>query len=105
MPDTPADPVPYHVTYSEDVRTALRTLILHAKAKGLARQVLVALKEIDHRLHVYPQFGQPLRDLLLEPVRLWIGVVPPLVVRYLLDEEHRLVIVAVPILPLPKSGL
>jgi hypothetical protein len=61
----------------------------------LGPQVLAALKKLDGLLHLYPQFGQPLRDLHLEPAQLWIGVVSPLVVRYILDEERRLVMVVV----------
>jgi hypothetical protein len=71
----------------------------------LSAPVLQAVRQIDERLRIYPQFGQPLRDLVLEPLQLWIGVVPPLVVQYILDEERRVVMVVVPILPLPRSGL
>jgi hypothetical protein len=63
------------------------------------------VKEIDTRLRSYPQFGQPLQDLLLEPGQAWIGTVPPLVVKYVLDEEKRQVTVVVPLSPLPESGL
>ena len=65
--------------------------------------MLSALKELDRRLHVYPQFGQPLRDLQLKPAQLWIGVISPLVVRYVLDEERRLVMVVFTYLMLPRS--
>jgi hypothetical protein len=71
----------------------------------LAGEVLAALKEIDRRLHIYPQFGDPLRDLKLEPTKIWVGTVRPLVVRYILDEERRLVLVGEPILPMPHCGL
>jgi hypothetical protein len=92
--ELPDEPVPYQVVYSELVRTELRPLMVRARQRGLGQQVLAALKEIDRRLRIYPQFGQPLRDLVLEPAQLWIGVVPPLVVQYVLDEERRLVMVA-----------
>jgi hypothetical protein len=98
-------PDPYHVAYSERVRNGVRALIRIAKARGLGEEVLAALKEIDRRLQVYPQFGEPLCNLKLEPAQLWIGTVPPLVVRYVLDEEKRLVMIPVPIRPLPGSGL
>jgi hypothetical protein len=87
------------------VRDELERLIARARPLGLARQLLEALKAIDHRLRIYPQFGQPLRDLKAEPARVWIGCVPPLVVQYVLDEERRLVMVVVPFMPLPSSGL
>jgi hypothetical protein len=80
-------------------------LVSQAKRRGRGLEVLHAVKEIDKRLHLYPQFGEPLRDLALKPLQLWIGVIPPLVVRYLLDESNRLVVVLDPIVPLPGSGL
>jgi hypothetical protein len=78
---------------------------LLAREVGLGEQVLAAIREIDHRLHVYPQFGQPLRDLSAEPAQLWIGVVPPLVVQYVLDETQRQVMIVHPMMPLPGCGL
>ncbi len=101
----PTSPDPYHVAYSERVRKELVHLVARAKKVGLDQQVIAAVKEIDWRLHIYPQFGEPLQDLALEPAQLWIATVTPLVVRYILDEERRLVMVVVPFLPLPKSGL
>ena len=52
------------------------------------------------RLRIYPQFGQPLQDLFAHPAQSWIGVVPPLVVKYIVDESRRQVIVSYPIKPL-----
>jgi hypothetical protein len=98
-------PIPYRVIYSERVRDALRSLIASARQRGWGAQVIAAVKEMDRVLHIYPQIGQPLRDLQLEPARLWIAVFPPLVVKYFLDEEKRLVMVGVPIQLLPRSGL
>lgn len=98
-------PTPYRVSYSEWVRNELRKLTARAPDRGLGNEVLAAVKEMDWRLHVYPQFGQPLQDLTLEPGQVWIGVVAPLVVRYALFEDRRVVMVAAPILPLPRSGL
>jgi hypothetical protein len=103
--ETPNGPVRYRVVYSEWVRNELRKLADRAMERGLGPKFLAALKEMDQRLQIYPQFGQPLRDLKLKPARLWLGVVPPLVVRYVLDEHRRLVMVTVPILPLTRSGL
>jgi hypothetical protein len=98
-------PPRYRVSYSEYVRNQLRELIARARDPALARQALAAAREIDERFHVYPQFGQPLRDLELKPAQLWIGIVPPLVVRYVLDEERLLVMVLNPFEPLSGSGL
>ncbi len=105
MSEPSSGPAPYRVAYSGLVRNELQKLIAKARSRGLARQVLAAVKEIDDRLRVYPQFGQPLRDLKLQPAQLWLGCVPPLVVQYSLDDERRVVMVVVPILPLPNSGL
>lgn len=105
MSEPPAAPVPYRVVYSEHVRTRLRQLVAHAKRRGLAREVLEAVKEIDRRLRIFPQFGQPLLDLTHEPGQLCLGVVPPLVVRFALHEERRLVFVTTPLAPLPRAGL
>jgi hypothetical protein len=98
------EPILYNVAYSERVRGELRRLAVAAKGRGLKAEFLAALKEIDRRLHIYPQFGQPLRDLKLEPAQVWIGAVPPLVVQYILDEERHLVMVVVPILRYPTQG-
>jgi hypothetical protein len=102
----PADrPQPYRVSYSERVRIELRELITRAKSVGKGKEFLAAAKLLDERLKIYPQFGQPIYDLQLEPARIWIGVVPPLVAQYVLDEERRLVLVGMPIRPLPGTGL
>jgi hypothetical protein len=97
-------PNPYRVVYSDRVPTALLGLAARAREGGLGPQFVAAVKEIDRRLRIYPQFGQPVYNLKLEPAQVWIGVVPPLVVRYSLDAERRLVMVGIPILPLPRSG-
>jgi hypothetical protein len=63
-------------------------------ARGLGRQALQALKDIDYRLKVYPQFGEPLKDLHMTGQTLWIASVPPFVVRYIIDDENRVVYLA-----------
>jgi hypothetical protein len=98
-------PVPYRVEYSGRVREELRRLAARAVNSGVGQPFFAAIREIDQRLRLYPQFGQPLRDLHQKPLQIWIGVVPPLVVQYILDEERREVTVAVPILPLSRSGI
>ncbi len=98
-------PLRYQVIYSDDVRSALKSLVARARDRGLASQVLDAIKEINRRLELYPQFGEPLLDLVAEPGQIRIGVVPPLVVRYALYEEQRLVWVANPLNLLPRSGV
>jgi hypothetical protein len=99
------NPVNYRVIYSERVRIELKELLTRAAACGLGQQVLDAVKQIDARLRVYPQFGEPLLDLHTKGERLLVGTISPLVVRYIIDEENRLVFVIVPFKPLPHSGL
>jgi hypothetical protein len=103
--EPPGELVPYEVAYSGLVRQRLNALLNRAAERGLGEVALAAVKEIHRRLRIYPQFGQPLLDLVKRPAQLWIGVVPPLVVYHGLDEESRTVLVASPIRPLPRSGL
>lgn len=104
MSEAPDDPIPYQVAYSEYVRDELKKLLARAEERGLGSQVRAAVRQIDHYLHQYPQFGQPLRDLSLESSQQWVGVVSPLVVHYAIYEEKRLVTVTSPIAPLTRSG-
>jgi len=94
-------PVPYRVIYSERVRTGIRELLAQLAAQGSGRQALDALHQLDARLRVYPQFGEPLRDLKTPGETLWAGTVPPFVVNYAIDEERRLVFVVRPFKLLP----
>ena len=93
----------YEVTFSGRVIDALRELI--ARNPAHRSQLVTVLREIEHRLQIYPQFGQPLWDLVVDPAQLWIGVVPPLVIHYILDEAQRRVMVASPPRPLPHTGI
>jgi hypothetical protein len=93
------------VAYSGRVRGDLRLLLERARDIGLGPQVAAAIGEMDTRLRIYPQVGQPLRDLQLKPAQIWIAVFPPLVVQYVLNEALRTVMVVVPIQPLPHLGL
>lgn len=95
----------YEVSYSGRVIDSMKSLVRRAREAGLAEQVIAAIREMDRLLHLYPQFGQPLRDLFVDSAQLWIGVVPPLVVDYVLDDESRKVMVIFPPLPLTRSGL
>lgn len=98
-------PLAYQVSYSGRVRDALRDLVLRALEVGLGAEILAAVREIDTRLHIYPQFGQPLRDLSVESAQLWIGVVAPVVVQYVLVESRRQVMVVQPLRPVSGYGL
>ena len=68
---------PYHVVYSEKARDELRTLVTRARNSDRAavsrpgpgshsQQVLGAATEINRRLEIYPQFGEPLSNLQIE---------------------------------------
>jgi hypothetical protein len=98
-------PAPYRVSYTPFVRNELEKLIDRAKERDLEAQVRAAAKEIDRRLQIYPQYGDPLIDLSLAPGQIRSFTIPPLVVRYALYDDLRLVIVATPIATLPRSGL
>jgi hypothetical protein len=105
MTESSSKPAPYRVSYSRHVREELRSLVSRANQRGLGPQVLAAVRTIDERLRIYPQFGQPLYDLKLEPAQLWIATVPPVVVKYVFDEERRQVMIVAPFEQLPRSGL
>ena len=83
----------------------MQALLARADALGLRPTIAAAVREIDARLRVYPQFGQPLRDLATAGETLWIGTVGPLVVKYVIDDPGRLVFVVQPFQPLPRLGL
>jgi hypothetical protein len=85
----------YRVVYSEGVREAVRRFAGVAKAAGTFQELVAAVRELDRRLHIYPQFGDPIIDLAQEPGQVWLGTVPPLVARYAIYEQRRLVIVTV----------
>lgn len=98
-----SEPVPYRVVYSERVRQRLLALADIARERGDGDAFVEAVKEIHRRLCLYPQFGEPLFDLMQEAGQVWLGVVRPLSMRYGVLDDRRLVIVSeVPVL-LPKS--
>jgi hypothetical protein len=96
--------VPYRVVYSERVRTELRALTARAIAAGQGRAVLEALKVLDARLHIYPQFGDRRRDLSMAGQNQWHAAFPPLFVEYVIDEPNRAVYVVIPLQVLSNAG-
>jgi hypothetical protein len=57
-------------------------------------------------LHWVPlDFGEPLQDYLELRIVELVGVVSPLVVKYGIDEDRRIVYISLPFGLLPKSGL
>ncbi len=91
------------VHYSAHVLDVIRQMIL--RNPDHTAELVGALRELERRLRIYPQFGQPLWDLSVRPARLWIGVVSPLVLHYVVDEDRRVVMVASPPRPLPHTGI
>ena len=92
--------VPYGLSWSGRVIDELKRSTVRARDRGRGAEWLSALKELEHRLRIYPQFGEPLRDLTVDGAQEWIGVVGPLAVRYILDESTRQVHVVHPIMEL-----
>ena len=105
MSEPSPGPSPYRIIYSEHVREEFRRLLALAIGRGLGAQVAAAAQTLHERLRIYPQFGEPLQDLELKPAQVRIGCIPPLVVKYWLNEDLRTVIVGGAIVPLPRSGL
>lgn len=103
MSTAASGPVPYRVVYSERVRQRLLALADVARERGDGEAFLAALKEIHRRLCLYPQFGEPLIDLVQEVGQVWIGIVRPLAMRYGVFDEQRVVMVAALPVLLPKS--
>ena len=104
MSDSPPSPAPYQVICSDVVRRELLACSDKAQERGLGPEYLAGLRDFYRRLMIYPQFGEPLSDLRLKPSQLWIGTVWPLVLRYTLDEERRLVMVVACFVLLPRHG-
>jgi hypothetical protein len=103
----------YRVTYSRRVLDELESLILRNPTQ--ASSIGAAAIEIDRRLHIYPQFGQPLRNLSARPAQLWIATLPPLILQYVLleyDDDKKAetgldgeVMIVRPFKPFAKSGI
>ena len=105
MSEASDEPGPYDVSYSQRVLDELKALLARAHKRGKGQEVLAVVREIHHRLKLYPQFGEPLRDLSKHSLKMWIATVWPLVVKYVLDEERRQVLVGEPLKPLSNLGL
>jgi hypothetical protein len=91
------------VAYSERARERLLALADVARERGDGEAYLAAVKEFHRRLCLYPQFGDPLIDLTQESGQVRIGIVRPLVMRYGVFEDRRLVMVAALPVLFPKS--
>lgn len=101
---TNLDPTPtYRVVVSEIVRRHLRELADEAVARGDGPIFVAAVRAFLARLAVYPQFGDPIIDLLQGEGQIRVGIIRPLSMRYGVHEEQRIVFCgALPVL-LPIS--
>jgi hypothetical protein len=97
-------PTPYQVIPSGRVAAELKALVKRAAATGFGHQALSALKEIERILRIYPQFGEPRRDLTMVGETAWAMTIPPLYVEYIIDELNRVVYIVIPFKALPNSG-
>lgn len=93
----------YEVSYAPRVLDAIRRMLLRNPAH--LSELVAALRELERRLQIYPQFGQPLWDLSVPSAQLWVGVVAPLVLHYVLDEDRRRVTVTRELRVLPRTGI
>ena len=97
-------PTPYQVVYSEAVRQRLRELLDAAIMRGDGEAFAAAYQEFDHRLRVYPQFGDPQIDLVVGGGQLRLGIIRPISMRYGVNEDLRIVFCTVlpPLLPMDR---
>ena len=84
----------------------MKELGAEAIRRGDGEQFAAALKEFHRRLCIYPQFGEPILDLVAEPGQIYNGIIRPFAMRYGVHENRRLVMVgALPVLlPMVNEG-
>jgi hypothetical protein len=97
--------VPYRVEVSGRVSAEVKALHARITDPRGRLELINALLTIDHVLRIYPQFGEPLRNLTTIGQTLYAAVFPPLFVEYVIDEPNRTVYIGMPFKHLPKSGL
>lgn len=99
------EPLPYRVIYSLLAQSALADLCQRAKAGGHGSEALAAVKTIDERLRVYPQFGEPIRDYAALGLTEYRGHVWQITFTYAVDEQRRMVYVVAAPKPMPFGVL
>jgi hypothetical protein len=99
-----SSPGEYQITLSAQAFEWVKEISKVAVSRGDSQSFLHALKEFHRRLRIYPQFGDPLVDLVEHHGQIRIGIIPPLAMRYAVYEDQRLVIIsAKPVLLIPKG--
>lgn len=97
---------PYRVVYSGLCLREAEQLLLRARAQGRFAEIAEAFRDVHRRLGWIPlDFGEPLRDFVHLGIQVRLGVRPPLVVTFGVDEVRRLVHVTIPFKLLSRSGL
>lgn len=90
---------PYRVVVSDAVRQRLRELADEAIARGDGPAFVGAVRAFMARLAIYPQFGDPIIDLVQGGGQIRVGIIRPLSMRYGVHEDQRIVFCgAIPIL-------
>ena len=95
----------YKIVCTGRVSDELRKLMERAVAVHRSGQVMAALLELQRLLSLYPQVGEPLKNLTIEGWTLWHHAFPPLVVKYVIDDNRREVLINAPILTFKNAGL
>jgi len=97
---------PFHGAYSGSCREATRQLLARTNAKGRLAEIALVVQDIHTRLQWIPlDFGDPLRDFVNLGIQARIATVPPLVVKFGVDETRQIVYVNLPFDLLSRSGL
>jgi hypothetical protein len=102
--DPQPEPSPYRVVPSGRVAGEAKALIQRAIAAGRGEEVLTALKQLHRILSIYPQRGEPVRDLKTVAQTLYTLSFGPLFVEYAIDEANRTVFIGRPFKVMPHSG-
>lgn len=87
----PEPPVPYLVVYSDAVERRLDELSDVAHARGDGPAFVAALKKFRRGLELFPQFGDPLIDMVVGEGQIRTGIIAPLCMRYGVHEDKRIV--------------
>jgi hypothetical protein len=92
--ETNQTPTRYRVSISDRTSDRIIELARKAKLRGDGADFAASLLDFYDRLKVYPQFGDPIIDLLSEVGQVRVGIVRPIAMRYAVLEERKLVFVA-----------